>query len=362
MSESASISRKTAGMVLPHYKPFSTYLKKISAFINKHSSFVITTHAGADADGVGSEIALWYLLKAMKKKVIIVNNEAVPDFIHFVLPEEPSFQVYNYKECQLEENCDELKDFVKSSAVIIVDSSDPKRSGKVSEFLFEHKPDWISIDHHIVEKHKNYFSDSTYSATCEFIWDIYKFLGQKINYTSALALYTGLIADTGNFRYPKTSFRTHLAAGDLLRHPIPSDEVYRAVFEAFPADRLKLLRRLLKDALIDEKSGIVAAFVKPGHLKGLNLGNSPTEGIVNLLLGVQGIHISAVMTQTSEGHLKASLRSKGDYNVQRVAARFGGGGHKNASGLKVEKRFGPASREIILALKKEVLEHREVNK
>ncbi len=337
--------------LLQYYAPKSANLKKIAAFLKKHKRILLTTHAGCDPDGIGAQIGLWYLLKKMNKDVVVVNNDRIPEYLEFALPQDSEFRIHVYNDYKDNDQIDALKPLVDKRAILIVDSSEPKRSGEVATLFPFDTAAWLSIDHHIVPEAPHFVSDTSYSATCEFVWDLYQYLREPISESAALALYTGLVADTGNFRYPKTSLRSHMAAGDLLQYPLPTDEIYRHIFESHETDRLKFLARILRKAVIDKNLGIAVAMIKKNDLKGLELGKSPTEGIANFMLAVKGIHIAAVMTETRTGQLKASMRSRGDYNVQEIAKQFGGGGHVNASGLKVEQRFGKVSRQLLRSIR-----------
>lgn len=337
---------RLAKKILPHYEPYSPVLKKIKKFIDSHKKFLLTTHVGADPDGVGSELGLYYLLKSLGKEVTIINNEALGESLRFLDPENLIKDIQAYQN-----DLESLKKEILGSFVFIVDSSELKRSEKVAELFLSMNCPYATIDHHILPNEPNYCVDPDYAATAEMIWDLYKFYKKKISEKAALALYTGIVADSGNFRYPKTSFRTHLAGADLLALGINSDAVYRAIYENHPTDRLILLQRVLKKAEINKEKGYVIAEIKPKMYRNLDLGESPNEGIVNLLLGSKEIRLSAVITQTPDG-LKCSLRSKGEVNVMELAKKFGGGGHKNAAGLKIEGDYKKLSRELKDSIRK----------
>ncbi|MCX7596904.1 MAG: DHH family phosphoesterase [Fischerella sp.] len=339
------LSRQIAVELLKYYQPHAEILPRIARYIEQHKTFLLTTHVGGDADGIGSEIGLYHLLKSLNKDVWILNNETVPEYLKFIDPDEL------VKDVKLEEQKDPtLIKKIQNRFVFILDSSELKRSDRVAELFQSAGCSYATIDHHILPRRTNYCADDSYGATAEIIWDLYKYLKIKIKKEAALALYTGIVADTGNFRYPKTSLRTHLAGGDLLSQGIHSDFIYRALYESQPADRLRFLQRVLKKTHIDKRRGYAIAEIKPRMLRGLELGDSPNEGIVNILLGVKDIRVSAVITETPDGGLKCSLRSKGDFNVADIAREFGGGGHKNAAGLKANGSYRSLRRKLIATI------------
>ncbi len=337
------VSKSFAKEMLSSYRPNLPVLKKIAGYINKHQKFLITTHIKSDPDGIGSQIGLYYLLKKLKKECWLLNNEAPGKNLVRHLDD----KIIDDISCYDEKNWTELVYKIKEYFVLIVDSSEIERSAKVGEAFSQAKCSFATIDHHILKPKKNYCVDPSYAATCETIWDLYHYFGLRISKPAALSLYIGLVADSGNFRFNKTSFRTHLAGADLISYGIDTDYVYRLLYESFPVDRLHLLKKIFKNLTVNSKLGYVIGEIFPKMKKNLTLGDSSTEGIVNQLLAVEGIHIAVLISKTDEGYLKCSLRSIGDINVAQIAKEFGGGGHKNASGLKIRERYRTAKKKLL---------------
>lgn len=331
--------------ILNHYKPEAKVLKKISSFVDQHDSFVLTTHIGSDADGIGSQVAFAIFLEGLGKKVSIINNELPTSNLGFLDPQQRIKDINELSE-------KELSSLFDKSFVFILDSSEPARSHKVSEYFLEKDVPWATIDHHDLPESANFCVDASYAATAELIWDIYRYYQVDISSEAALSLYGGLVADSGNFRYGKTSMRTHIAGGHLLESGIDSDQVYRALYESHPVDRLRYIERIIKKAIINKEKGFIAGSIVKKMKKGLDLGDSPNEGIVNQLLAAKGIRLAALMTETDDGQLKCSLRSIGNIDVNKMAATFGGGGHKNAAGFKAKMKFKKAKKEVISLIEK----------
>ena len=172
-----------------------------------------------------------------------------------------------------------------------------------------------------------------------------------------MALYIGLSADSGNFRYDKTSMRTHLAGGDLIGYGIPTDRIYRLLYEDQPVDRLHFIRRVLGSLVVNKELKYVLGEVRPKMTKGLELGGSFKEGLVNLFMAVRGIRLAALMSQTEKGYLKCSLRSIEDINVVEIASLFGGGGHRNAAGFMIEEPYRKAKKKVAQAIHDHLTNH-----
>jgi len=344
-TKSAQSRQKTPNGYLNHFQFNRKFLDPIVKFLKKHDKFIITTHIGSDPDGLGSEIGIYYILKKLKKQVYIINAEKVPENYSFMAPD----GLIKNTEQDLEEIQQmDLSGFV----LLIMDNSEISRTGKILEISGKFKCPYASIDHHLVKKTKNFFVDASYAATSEIVWELFRYLKIPVSRDIAIMLYCGIIADTGNFRFTKTSFRTHVAGGDLVNAGANSDEIYRKLFESSPPDRLKLLRRILEKAIINTEKKYVVGFVKKEMFKKLKLGDTPTEGIVNQILSVRDIEISALMTETPNGDLKCSLRSIGEINVALLARKFGGGGHKNAAGLYIKGPFKRAAKKVIAEIEK----------
>ncbi|MBX3723867.1 MAG: bifunctional oligoribonuclease/PAP phosphatase NrnA [Turneriella sp.] len=344
--ETQNISAATAKSLLKSYRPTAKVLPKIAGLIKANKKFLLTTHIGADADGLGSQIGLYQLLKALKKDVKILNNERVPGYLKDLMPA----NLVNFigDEGLSEAQAEKL---MRDRFVFILDSSEPHRSDKVGEMFLRLNRPWATIDHHVLPGKKEFCVDPTYAATAELVWDLYKFMKKPIPKAAATPLYTGLVADSGNFRYPKTSLRTHLAAGELIGYGVHSDFIFRAIYESHPLDRLKLNARLMPKVQILANKVVVLP-VERSAREGLDLGDSGTEGIVNHLLAHKGVKAAAVLSESEEGELKGSLRSIGAVDVASLAKQFGGGGHKNAAGLKIRKPFAEALKLIIAELEK----------
>lgn len=331
--------------LLRYYHPQSHILPKIAQRIRTNQRFLLTTHVAADADGLGSEIGLYYLLRALGKDALILNNEKVPDYLAPIMPQRlvRYIGMPGYGGAPLQKK-------LRGRFVFILDSSEPQRSEKVAEVFQAMQLPWSTIDHHITEKKKEYCTDPNYAATAEIIWDLYCYFRVAVPKAAALPLYTGIVADSGNFRYPKTSLRTHLAGGHLLSYGINSDAVFRTLYESNPLDRLKLVARVLP-RVVFMPNGVVVLSVLQRDREGLELGDGGTEGLANQLLAHKNLRAAAVLVETEEGELKASLRSVGDVDVAAFARRFGGGGHKNAAGLKLREPFAAAEQKLLQALK-----------
>lgn len=342
--------------ILSEYKPYSDIIPVIAQFIKKNKNFFISTHVDSDADGIGAQIGFFYLAMMLEKNVQIYNHEDLSDYLSFMIPDD--FRNHFSRPSTREEDYKRFESVKHDSTFLILDNSELKRTGYLGEFLLDEKIDWFSIDHHDITGTDNIMVDPDYASTCEIIWDLFMYFEFPIPEKAAYALYAGMVSDTGNFRYPKTSFRTHLAAGYLIESGLDPNEIYRHLFENFSIARLALISSLSDKAIIDKKKGFIITEITRDLRESLAILPDLTEGLVNFFLGFHDVRISILIKETDEGELKASLRSIKEINISEFARRFKGGGHKNAAGLKISRPYNDAKAALLSEFEKFILEQK----
>jgi phosphoesterase RecJ-like protein len=198
----------------------------------------------------------------------------------------------------------------------------------------------VMIDHHQQpEEWPDFmYSDTTMSSTCQMIYEfceMYDWTG-LLDKGSAECLYTGIVTDTGSFKYSATSSRTHEVAGRLLELGVESQEVQNSIFDAQPVARLRLLGAMLDQLERNSSGSIILLYLSQAQCELLGYEKGITEGFVNYGLSIEGAQMTLFMRE-EDGIVKLSLRSKGIIDVNEIArASFNGGGHKNAAGGKLE--------------------------
>lgn len=300
------------------------------AITNAHS-IVITAHRSPDGDSIGSSMALYHLLKKWQKNVTVVHPDPAPEFLHWV----PSQEVIIDFENQAEKASELL---LAADLIFCLDYNEPSRVGKdMQEVLVQSKAVKVMIDHHL---HPADFCDFTLSetsacSTCELLFQWLKAI-QKENEIDAVigqCLYLGIMTDTGSFRFPSVSSGTHEIAAFLIEKGVKHFEIHEAVFDTNTIDRIRLKGYALSEKLV-LIPGIPVAYasLSEEELNRFNYQKGDTEGLVNQILGIQGIKM-AVFFAEKDGKVKISFRSKGEYVVNQLANdHFEGGGHAYASG------------------------------
>jgi phosphoesterase RecJ-like protein len=305
-----------------------TTIKKL---IRQKSNFVIVTHWSPDGDAMGSSLGLYHFLKALKKKVKVIVPNDYPDFLKW-LP--------GSKDVIIHENNSSLaeKFILKSELVFTLDFNHLGRIEALGNFIAKTGVDCFMIDHHQLPDNyaKYFFHDVKSCSTAQLVYEFIKgCTGIKvIDKKIATCLYTGIMTDTGSFRFPSTTSDTHKIVAELIAKGANNSAIYNAVYDEYTADRMKLLGYCLNKMVILESYQAAYIDLSEEEQKKYNFKKGDTEGVVNYALSIKGIKLSAFFAHR-DGMIKISFRSKGNFDVNLFSRNhFSGGGHKNAAGGK----------------------------
>ncbi len=319
----------------------SKEFQKIFDLLKSKNDFILTTHKGCDPDGIGSELALSFLLSQLKKNHTILNPDKIPEKYEFI---DVNMRVTHISETS-------LQTFDQNKTVIIVDNSDIPRIGEVVKFIKPDKSNLIIIDHHDnIEPFEGLFFFPEIGSTCEIIYELIELSGFPIDYNTAVAIYLGIVMDTGQFKYSKTRPRTHQIASKLLELNFVPEDLVRKLYEDFPTNVLLLKRDIYSNVEIHEKEKLVSLEITKEMLGKYNYIANPLDGIVSEFLGPKSIKVSVSFTEFDNEQVKISLRSKGNYDICAIAKKFGGGGHKNASGAMIKGKLKTVKAEVLSEL------------
>ena len=323
--------------------------QKFKKLLKSSEKIVIVTHWSPDGDAMGSSLALYLFLLKMGKKAQVIVPNAYPDFLQW-LP--GNKQVLNFQE-----NADKGTKILNTADVIFtLDFNSYKRLEKLGDILEKTKAEKVLIDHHQQpdDYATLYFHDVAACSTCELIYDFIVGLGGKklIDKKIAACLYTGLMTDTGSFRYPSVTSKTHLILSELLKTGIVPSDIHSAVYDNYSLGRLKLLGFALNEKLKLVPGYPVAYFtLTEKELERFSYQKGDTEGLVNYPFAIKGIKVCALFNE-SEGHIKISFRSKGKIDMNSFARRyFNGGGHINAAGGKSKESLEATETKFVELIK-----------
>ena len=317
-------------------------VRRVKAAIKKFNKFLITSHINPEADAVGSQVAMVFLLRKLGKVAVMLDDSPVPSVLRFIKG--------------TEEISKEMPHDFDYQAVIILDSPDLARIGRVNEYI---KKDAviINIDHHISNINFGKFNwvEPEFSSAGEMVYDLFKAFKVKIDSSDAIALYAAIMTDTGSFRYSNTSSKTHRVAAELIDIGVKPYEMHTKIYETSSVQDTNLLGESLQTMKLSEDGKIAWLWVTKEMLKKTKASLEGTEGIINFARSIDGVEIAVFFRETgTEGRVKVSFRSKGKVDVNKLAGLFGGGGHPTASGCtvfgkieEVEKKVLEKAKEIL---------------
>ncbi|MBM3185397.1 MAG: bifunctional oligoribonuclease/PAP phosphatase NrnA [Bacteroidetes bacterium] len=289
---------------------------------------IITTHKGPDGDAVGSSVAWYHFLKKLDKKPILILPDAPSSFLMPFL-KNVEYVVFD------SENAINTAD---SNLLFCLDYNAANRVGsKMEQFVGSFPSKRIMIDHH---PNPEAFCDITISRTniCSTAQLIYQVIDEMdllelLDVEIGKGIYLGIMTDTGSFRFPSVDKNTHLILAHLLEIGVKHHEIHEAIYDVNTIDRIQLRGYAIAEKLElhpDYPLGIIS--LSKEELDRFHFQKGDTEGLVNVILSIEGISVAAFFKEENEG-VKISFRSKGNYYVNEFAAKyFSGGGHKYAAG------------------------------
>lgn len=304
----------------------------IRRYLNTSKKIVILSHQHPDADAVGSSLALFFILKKLKKSVHIILPNAFPEFLNWMPSSE---KIIRFDENQQKATTT----LTKADLIFLLDCNSFKRLGTdgLSELSEQSAATKILIDHHKMPDgyFNGFYFDDKASSTCELIYRFIQHLKllHCLDKKTAQCIYTGLMTDTGSFKYDSVTANTMRIAAHLLEFNIKHTQIQQNIFDTYSYDRLKLVGYALSKKLKylpQYKASYIA--LSQRELKKFNYKRGDTEGLVNMALSIKDVQIAALFTETDKV-IRVSLRSKNNLDVNTIARKyFKGGGHKNAAG------------------------------
>lgn len=303
--------------------------KEIKALIQEPHQVVILSHRNPDGDAVGSSLALSLFLKKFFHKVRIILPSEYPAMLSY-LPELDDILIYDIHPDE------SIAAIEEANLIFLLDFNALDRIDKMGETVLFSKAVKIMIDHHLdPEPVSDYLlSDTEASSTCELVYYLISRLGEqgRIDPMMGSCLFTGLITDTGSFKYGTRPY-TYEVAAQLKKLGVDDYDIQNQIFNSLNKKHLLLLGHCLANRMkILEDTGAAYIYLNKQDYLDFNIQRGDTEGIVNYLLMMKDIVLAGFITEQPT-MIKISLRSKGEVNVQEMAVNhFKGGGHKNASG------------------------------
>jgi|CXWL01.1.fsa_nt_gi phosphoesterase RecJ-like protein len=303
--------------------------------IKKNKRFLITTHVNPDADAIGSALAMAVVLKSLGKSVVVFNEDVVPGWLGF-LPRTAWFK-----------RPVDIKT-VDYDVAIALDCGDASRIGNVRGLLRKGKV-MVNIDHH---KTNDSFGNVNLilpkaSSTAEILYEL--FSKMKIRWSKELAMlvYAGIMTDTGSFRYDCTSARTHHIVGDLLDHGVSPQEVYTKIYDVVTVSDLRIFMQIANNVEFILGGKIACLELSKKDLAKFSNGFDVRDKVFAWLRSAEGVEVIVIFNEVGKSRTRVNFRSKGNFDVAKLASRFQGGGHAKASGCTLELSLQESRKKIL---------------
>ena len=313
-------------------------LDNILEQIKNAESIVIVTHHTPDGDAVGSALALKLALQDMGKNADVIIPE-VPEVFDF-LPGR--------------EDIKEKSAIEKYELAISVDCATEMRiEGKE---YFENAKHTIVIDHH---GSNTMFGDFNYvnpvsPACCDILAGIFDYFNINITKDIGTCLLTGIITDTGGFKYPSTMPETFEFAAELLRKGVNVSDIYKRTLDTISRATFDLTKKVMDRMEILEDGKVAFTYITKKDIEEVNAKPGDHEGLVNIGRNLIGIEVSIFIRQNQENEkeYKVSMRTNNDINASDICLMFGGGGHPRAAGATIEGTVEEVKEKLMKQIKK----------
>jgi len=310
-------------------------IHRISTAIRQHRRFLVATHVRPDGDAIGSLLALTFMLRKLGKEAASYSQDTVPPGLEFLsgasdilhrLPELSSYEV-----------------------AIFVDCGELHRAGPVLADSIGVVPTLINIDHHVSRETPfgSYFwVEPSASSTCQMLYDLCADLPVDLDPDIASQLYTGLLTDTGSFRFSNTNRRVLEVAANLVAAGARPDFIAQNVYDSTSPEHLRLLAMVLATSAFFAGDRIATAELTRKMLQETGTTPMDAEGFINHFRSVRSVEMAMLFREEKNGMVHVSMRSKGPVDVATLAQKHGGGGHRHAAAFRASGDLRKLRREF----------------
>ncbi len=306
-------------------------MQEIKQHLLEAKNIVITTHKSPDGDAIGSTLAWFHFLKKLKKNVHVIVPDSFPDFLNWM---DGSAEIIYYdKQTAFATELIENSDFICS-----LDYSSLNRIDEMGNIISKTNAFKMVIDHHQNPQPfaNYYFVDTNCCSTSQLVYEFIDKLNELdvLDQSIAECLYCGIMTDTGSFRYPSTTARTHQIIAECLKLKADGAKIHQQVYDTYSEKRLRLLGYALTNKMkVFYDLSAAYIYLSQEELQHYDFKKGDTEGLVNYPLSILGIKVSVLITEKENNEISMSFRSKENYFVNEFAHKyFNGGGHVYAAG------------------------------
>lgn len=298
-------------------------LTTIAAELKKTKKVIILTHENPDGDAIGSALALSKAMQANGSKVVVFSPDNPPSSFDFL---------DGFNDIKIASDPEVIELVRKGYRIIVVDGSSPNRCG-ISNFPPGSDP--IVIDHHptIEDYGQMVFVDTTKSSTAENIFHILNTAGMQIGLTISECLFTGIITDTGSFKYPNATSETFEITAQLLKSGMSTAKVSSMIYERMSYANRKLLGRAMERLSVSFGGKFAITAVTWKDMNEFEAELRDTDFIIDEIRKLGGCEIYVFAKEYRPDQFRISMRGRGMFDLSQLALKYGGGGHHDAAGF-----------------------------
>lgn len=309
--------------------------------LDANHRFVLTTHVNPDGDAIGSEFGLARFVRAAGKSVRIVNQDRTPATMRFLEDDTLRAELFDP---------DRGADVLESAdLVVLLDNSAPDRLGVMEGAMAAVRDRVLCIDHHPTRgtPWKHNILDEAACATAEIIYELILRHSGEVDAEVANALFVGVATDTGFFRFNSTTSRAYEIAARLMRAGVQPARCYQELYERNSVAYTRLLGAALADLRVEAEGAVAWVRLTKDMIARYRAEEVDVSEMTTPLLALDKVRIAVLFREIEGGRTKVSLRSKGDLDVRLLAAEFGGGGHRNASGIVLPGNLDEVATRVV---------------
>jgi phosphoesterase RecJ-like protein len=319
-------------------------MEEIISLLKKSDAILVTSHVNPDGDAIGALLAMGLALKGLNKRVTLYNESPIPAVYRF-LP-------------AVETVVSEISAGRRFDAAVVLDCGDITRIGERCALL-EDIPQVVNIDHHLTNTGFGHHRiiDTEACASTEIVFRLLKRMEIPIDSDIATSIYTGILTDTGSFRFANTNAAAFDICGEMVQRGVIPHEVARHVYGTYSLGRIKLLNMALDSLEISFNGKLSLMTLTRDMFEETGTQLEDVDGLINYAKRIEDIRLAALIVETRNGpsgsargdvrHYHVSLRSDGSVDVAAIAASYGGGGHATAAGFGIEASLADLKSRII---------------
>ena len=317
-------------------------MKKIINHLKNSNHIIIASHKDPDGDAIGSLIAMGLALEALNKNITLYNESPIPSAYRFL----PS----------VERIVRQIKGTNTYDTAIILDCADFQRIGKLSSVISK-IPVIINIDHHITNTIFGNFNliDTSACAATVIIYNLLKEMALPINSAIATSIYTGILTDTGSFRFSNTNKSAFAICEKMVEAGVDTYNVAQHVYGRYSLGQIKLLNMALESIEISDNGKMSIMILTKNMIDETGTRPEDIHGLINYAKSIENVKLAALIHELSNGkgvskkpeNYHVSLRSDGTVDVAMIAGSFGGGGHYRAAGFNIESTLSDIKTQML---------------